>query len=141
MADNGQRVDQPGEALAWTVAAYASCETTEALQEDFRTEVGKLEADTVDILAALRILAETNNVCDLLDTYADDMLALAETDMATLEARLGVFEDPEAPEFEIAEPKGKGHTDHEARNSMILSAANQPPPQSSSPATSSDYQN
>ncbi len=137
IAQQGQRVDQPGEALAWTVAAYASCETTEELQRDFREEVAKRKADTAEIIDALHILVDANGTCELLSTYAADMLELSVTDQATFEARLAYAEEPPVPVFEIEQPEGAGETP----NTVILTAANEPPPQSSSnPATSSDYQ-
>lgn len=129
--------DETGEILAWTVAAYASCETVDALQFDYREEVARIEADILDVLASLRILAEADNICGNLNSYANDMLGLAETDMAAVEARLIKFQDPDAPEFEIEEPKGSQN--HE--ENFILTESEELPPQSGPMPPSSDYQN
>lgn len=131
------KTDETGEVLAWTVAAYASCETVDALQFDYREEVARIEADILHVLESLRILSEAENVCGNLNTYANDMLALAETDMAAVEARLIKFEDPKAPEFEIEEPKGSQNLE----DNFILTESEELPPQSGPMPPSSDYQN
>ena len=89
--------DSTGEALAWTVAAYASCESPQLLQADFKEEATKLKSSMDDVVAALAILADADNVCGNLNLFAVDMLALAETDMDTLEARLGAERAAPAP--------------------------------------------
>lgn len=129
--------DATGEALAWTVAAYASCETPQLLRSDFKEEATKLKSSMDDVVAALEILAEADNVCGNLNLFAVDMLALAEADMATLEARLGAQSDAPTPVlFQIEEPEGAG-----AQNSIILSnSADLPPLSGSSNPPSSDYQ-
>ena len=129
--------DATGEALAWTVAAYASCETPQSLQLDFKEEATKLDSTMGDVVAALEILAIADNVCGNLNLFAVDMLALAETDMDTLEARLGAERAAPAPVvFQVEEPKGAG-----AQNSIILSSsADLPPLSGSSSSPSSDYQ-
>lgn len=129
--------DAPGEALAWTVAAYASCETPQLLQSDFKEEATKLDSSMGDVVAALEILEDADNVCGNLNLFAADMLALAETDMATLEARLGAESaEPTPVVFQIEEPEGAG-----AQNSIILTnSADLPPLSGSSNPPSSDYQ-
>ena len=127
--------EQTGEALAWTVAAYASCETPETLQTDFRSEVAKLDSDTTEILAALRILADAENVCGQLSTFASEMLIIAETDVPAVEARLGVSKTPATPVFEVEQPEGAA-----TKNSVIISSAPDLPPLSSNDPQSSDYQ-
>ena len=137
-ADRAERTDRTGEALAWTVAAYASCDSREALQADFRDEVAKLKSDMVEILAALYILADADNVCGLMNTYANEMLILAETDIAIVDARLGYSEQPAAPAFEVAEPEGPGDTSKDA--SLILALGSNPPPPTDPDPDPSDYQ-
>lgn len=138
-ADNADGAASTGEALAWTVAAYASCDSHSAIQEDFREEVQKLKSSTYDILHALRILAEADNVCGLKNTYAQEMLQLAETNLELVEARLGYSEDPEGPVFAIEEPEGPGQTGK--GNSVLVAQASGPPPPPASDPTSSDYRN
>lgn len=125
-----------GEGLAWSVAAYASCESPQAMQADFKEEATKMQSSTDEILAALRILADADNVCGQANTFAVDMLALAETDMPTLEARIGATKlAASGPVFEVEEPEGAG-----APNSIILTASSDLPPLSSTNAPTSDYQ-
>lgn len=145
VADSVSRKDQTGEALAWTVAAYASCETPDALQADYREEAARMEADIVEVLASLRILAEADNICGNLGTYAMDMLAMAEYDMPGVEARLITHEQPIVPVFETEDPKGAG-THAGRHHSLILAKTSDGPlggamPPASSPTPpSSDYQ-
>jgi len=136
-ADSTTKSELGGEALAWTVAAYASCESPSLLQADFKAETTKMQASMVDVLAALEILSEADNVCGQMNTFAVNMLALAESDMATLEARLGAERPAATPvSFDVEEPEGAG-----AQNSIILSSsADLPPLSGSSNPPSSDYQ-
>lgn len=136
MADTASKSTAQGEALAWTVAAYASCESTEQLQSDFRNEIARMESDIVDVLAAMQILQGSDNVCGLLQTYSADMLSLAVTDMESLEAKLLISDTPVAPQFDVEEPKGAGAG---IETSIILTTAGDLPPESSSPVQSSDY--
>lgn len=134
--------DRPGEkgdVLAWTVAAYASCETIDMLQRDYREEVARIEATTDELLYSLRVLSEADSVCGNLNTYATEMLALAETDLAAVEARLMEFEEQQFAEFEEEVPKGNGSDEFE-RN-LILTESSNPPPVSGPMPPSSDYQN
>lgn len=131
------RTDGTGEVLAWTVAAYASCETVDGLQLDYREEVARIEANIVHVIDSLKILSEADNICGNLNTYANDMLALAETDMAAVEARLITFNNPKKPVFELEDPKGsQGHEEN-----FILTESEELPPQSGPMPPSSDYQN
>lgn len=131
------RTDGTGEVLAWTVAAYASCETVDTLQLDYREEVARIEADILHVLDSLKILSEADNICGNLNAYANDMLALAETDMAAVEARLIASKNPEGPVFEIEEPKGSQGQEE----NFILTESDELPPQSGPMPPSSDYQN
>lgn len=135
-ADTADSSHALGEGLAWSVAAYASCETPQEMQADFKAEATKMQSSMDEVLAALRILAAADNVCGQANTFAADMLALAETDMATLEARIGAKQLAVAsPVFEIEAPEGAG-----APNSIILTASADLPPLSSTNAPTSDYQ-
>ena len=135
-ADATDRSHALGEGLAWSVAAHASCETPQAMQADFKAETTRMQSSMDEVLAALRILAEADNVCGQATTFATDMLALAETDMATLEARIGAKKLAAAnPVFEVEQPKGAV-----AANSIILTASADLPPLSSTSAPTSDYQ-
>lgn len=134
--------DRPGEkgdVLAWSVAAYASCETIDLLQRDYREEVARVEANLDELLYSLKVLSEANNICGNLNTFATDMLALAETDISELKERLMVFEEPQFAEFQPEDPKGKG-SDEFKRNLILTESAN-PPPVSGPMPPSSDYQN
>ena len=131
------RKDETGEALAWTVAAYASCETVDALQLDYREEVARIEANIVQVLDSLKILSKADNICGNLNTYANDMLALADTDMPAVEARLIKAKDPKRPVFEVEEPKGSQGLEE----NFILTESEELPPQSGPMPPSSDYQN
>lgn len=127
-----------GEALAWTVAAYANCDSEELLQADFKAESTKMQASMIDVVHALKILADADNVCGQMNGFAVNMLALAETDMPTLEARLGASQTAATPvSFETEKPEGPS-----AQNSIILSNASDLPPitGSTSNPPSSDYQ-
>ncbi|GAB5455373.1 MAG: hypothetical protein Hens2KO_16020 [Henriciella sp.] len=132
-ADTAQTADQ-GEVLAWTVAAYSSCESRSELQTEIREEASKLDASTIEIVAALRILAEASSVCGLKSLYAQEMLSLAETDMASFEARLLQAQPVNSPVFELETPKGPA-----APNSIILTESAEVPPLSSTFPPSSDY--
>jgi len=134
LADTVSKSTAEGEALAWTVAAYASCESTDQLQSDFRNEIARLDSDIVDVLAAMNILRDSDSVCGLLQTYSADMLSLAVTDMDALQAKLLISDTPNAPVFEAEEPKGAG-----SETSIILTTAGDLPPESSSSGQSSDY--
>ena len=136
-ADQTNRFEQSGEALAWTVAAYGSCEDETQLQMDFKQEAATLQSDFNEVMGALAILSEANNVCGMKTTFAIDMRQLATTDMDSFEAKLMTFEDPPAPVFGTDQPEGAG----ESHASIILEAASTPPPESSdSPSSESDYQ-
>jgi len=137
MADQTDGIEQTGEALAWTVAAYGSCDDALQLQRDFKKEAATLNSDFNEILGALVILEDASNVCGMKNAFAANMRQLATTDISSFEAKLMTFDDPPAPVFEIDHPEGSG----EAQTSVILEAANSPPPLSSG-ATSptSDYQ-
>ena len=127
-----------GEALAWTVAAYANCDSVDRLQADFKAESTKMQASMTDVVSALKLLSTADNVCGQMNIFAADMLALAETDMATLEARLGAAKPAATPvRFEAEEPEGPS-----APNSIILANSSDLPPLSGSPSDppSSDYQ-
>jgi len=134
LADAVTNSTAEGEALAWTVAAYSSCESTDQLQSDFRDEIARMDSDIVDVLAAMQILRETENTCGLLQSYSSDMLLLSATDMDAFQAKLFISDTPNAPEFEFEEPKGAGF-----QTSIILSKAGELPPESSSSSQSSDY--
>lgn len=137
MAEQTERFEQTGEALAWTVAAYGSCEDETQLQIDFKQEAATLQSDFNEIMGALAILSDANNVCGMKTTFAIDMQQLATTDMSSFEAKLMTFEDPPAPVFGSDQPEGAG----ESHASVILEAASTPPPESSSsPSSESDYQ-
>ena len=136
-ADQTSEINQTGEALAWTVAAYGSCEDEGQLQRDFKKEAAVLESDFNDIMGALAILEDAGNVCEMKTTFASDMRLLATTDMSSFEAKLMTFDDPPAPVFQAEQPEGAG----ESHASVILEAASNPPPLSSdAPAQESDYQ-
>lgn len=132
-ADTAPTADN-GEVLAWTVAAYSSCDSRSELQSEIRGEAAKLDASVVEIVSALRILAEADSVCGLKSVYAKEMLSLAETDMASFEARLLQAQPVSAPVFELEDPKGSG-----TPNSIILSESAEIPPLSSTFPPSSDY--
>lgn len=137
LADQPDRLEQTGEALAWTVAAYGSCEDETQLQVDFKQEAAVLQSDFTEVMAALAILSDANNVCGMKTTFAIDMQQLATTDMESFEAKLLTFEDPPAPVFGSDQPEGAG----ESHASVILEAASTPPPESSgAPSSESDYQ-
>ena len=132
-ADTTQTADH-SEVLAWTGAAHSSCESRSELQTEIREEASKFDASTVEIISALRILAETDSVCGLKSRYAQEMLALAETDIASFEARLLQDQPVNAPVFELEMPKGPA-----APNSIILTESAEVPPLSSTFPPSSDY--
>lgn len=137
MAEQTERFEQSGEALAWTVAAYGSCEDETQLQIDFKKEAATLQSDFNEIMGALAILSDANNVCGMKTSFASDMQQLATTDMTSFEAKLMTFEDPPAPIFAADQPEGAGET----HASVILEAASTPPPESSGvPSSESDYQ-
>ena len=136
-AEQIQAVEQTGEALAWTVAAYGSCDDVDQLQIDFKREATTLNSDFNDVIGALSILQTANNVCVLKQTFASDMKQLASTDMESFEAKVMAFSDPVAPVFETPQPEGSGHVS----TKVIADAASTPPPLSSdSPSQESDYQ-
>jgi hypothetical protein len=136
-AEQIQAIDQTGEALAWTVAAYGSCEDVDQLQIDFKREATTLESDFNDVIGALTILETATNVCGMKQTFASDMKQLATVDMASFEAKVMAFADPIAPVFAAQEPEGAG----QSAIKVISEAANTPPPLSSdAPSQESDYQ-
>ena len=137
-ADQTSEITQAGEALAWTVAAYGTCEDEDQLQREFKREAAVLKSDFNAILSALAILEETDTVCEVKATFASDMRRLATTDMSSFEAKLMTFGDPAVPVFQEEQPEGAG----ESQTSVILEAASNPPPLSSgAPSQGSDYQN
>lgn len=136
MAEQTDRFERTGEALAWTVAAYGSCDDENQLQRDFKKEAATLKSDFSEILSALVILEDASNVCEMKNEFAANMRQLATTDIATFEAKLVTFDDPPLPIFEADQPEGSG----ESHASVILEAASSPPPLSSdAPSPSSDY--
>ena len=126
-----------GEALAWTVAAYASCESEEEMQRDLRAESAAKRADVTEVTAALKLLSSSTQVCEGLNTYAADMLTLAATEPETFRTRFIVEEDPAMPVFAEEVPEGNGAPEDV---SIILDSANTPPPQSAPNNPTSDYQ-
>ncbi len=138
VADSADPANDTSQVLAWTVAAYASCETMDELQADYREEVARIEADITDVLESLRILSVSDNICGNLNTYANEMLVLAEYDLPAVEARLITFEEPELPYFEVEVPEGAGAQHSE--NSLIITEAGELPPLSGPMPPSSDYQ-
>ena len=115
---------QRSEALAWTIAAFASCDSVETLQRDIRHEAVSLSANPDEVMEALKILAETDQVCGLLNEYAADMVVLSSINFTQFQARLTANEDPPAPFFETMQPEGAG----EAYDSVILDASRNSPP-------------
>ncbi|MEM9178109.1 MAG: hypothetical protein AAGA89_00295 [Pseudomonadota bacterium] len=129
-----------GEPLAWTIAAYASCEDEQTLYRDVRAEVARMGSESRDVVSALRILQSADNVCGELNEFAGEMLTLYSTDYNAFQSRLLVSEEPPAPTFERQAPKGNS----DAQSSFVLkAAADLPPPQGSqqSSPSSSDYSN
>lgn len=136
VADTAGQTVLEGEALAWSVASYASCQDDATLQRDFRAEVARGDADESEVLAALSILAEADNVCGSLNDFSIAMLQLSTTDFTRFEAMLLVKDDPAAPEFDLDPPEGNGRL----QTSVILDASSLPPALSGSPMPTSDYQ-
>lgn len=129
---------QKAEALAWTVEAFASCDSVDTLQRDIRAEATSLSASPDEIVLSLKMLSASDEVCELLNSYAADMVLLSAMDFEQFQARLAVNEDPPLPYFEPMQPEGAG----EAYTSVILDSASAPVPLSAgtpppSPASSS----
>ncbi|MEM9938869.1 MAG: hypothetical protein AAF768_08485 [Pseudomonadota bacterium] len=106
-ADSDNRTDLPGEALAWTLAAYVSCDDAAELQHEIKAEVSAFGANGEETLEAMKIIAEGDSACGALKIYATDLVSLAATDMSAFEnmldfqggkdARISVEQMPEGP--------------------------------------------
>ncbi len=129
--------ERSGEALAWTVAAYGSCEDTAELQSDFRRESIALDASFEDVTNALGILATAANVCELQVQFAQDMRELSHADADVFAAKFVAAHEPVSPEFVIEAPMGAD----ESQTDLIMNAAKLPPPRGNGPQpVGSDYQ-
>jgi len=135
-ADSLNQTSTQSEALAWTVAAYSSCETYEALTSDFRTEADRMDAEVIEIKGALEILLAADNVCGLKNDFASDMLTLAVADMPKFESTLRTSSRPASPVFVAESPKGSNN-----QELIVLGDAANAPPQSRATSPSSDYSN
>jgi|GEM_PF-6753467 len=136
-ADRSDELAKSSEALAWTVAAYASCEDRTQLQQDFKSEAAAMNAGFSDIYDALGILETAENVCDLQAEFARDMRQLAVEDSGLFEATLISSKEPAAPRFENDQPESADDTG----SRFILEAASAlPPTGSEGPVSESDYQ-
>ena len=115
---------QKAEALAWTIEAFASCDSVGTLQHDIRAEATSISANPDEIVLSLKMLSASDEVCELLNSYAADMVLLSAMDFEQFQARLAVNEDPPSPYFEPMQPEGAG----EAYTSVILEGASAPVP-------------
>ena len=115
---------QKAEALAWTIEAFASCDSVDTLQRDIRAEATSLSASPDEIVLSLKMLSASDDVCELLNSYAADMVLLSAMDFEAFQARLTVNEDPPSPYFEPMQPEGAGET----YTSVILEGTSVPVP-------------
>ncbi|MDJ0919678.1 MAG: hypothetical protein QNI84_01010 [Henriciella sp.] len=135
-ADAENQTDLPGEALAWTLAAYVSCDDADALQQQIRAEISAFGADGEETLQAMKILTSEDTACGALRLYAIDLVSLATTDMSAFEAALEVQEQQDLRQSETELPEGP-----EAVTTSLVEATVADVPLSSEDQTSSDYQN
>ena len=59
---------QKAEALAWTIEAFASCDSVGTLQHDIRAEATSISANPDEIVLSLKMLSASDEVCELLNS-------------------------------------------------------------------------
>lgn len=135
-ADAENRTDRPGEALAWTLAAYVSCDEAANLPEEIKAEVTAFGADGEETLKAMRLLADEDGACGPLRLYAIDMVSLASQDMTAFEELLEFQAKQEARISNQEKPEGPA-----AVTTSLVADTVANVPLSSGTTPTSDYQN